>query len=134
SITLPVAAITAATIGVPQAAGNIDLTVVAIALGLALLAPVLLFVLELAALRRMTTTAFGTLMAIEPAVALLLGLVVLSQMPTIVQCFGIVLVVLAGAAAQRRGHREPPASTGSAPRTDLGTIRAESPVGHDYDR
>lgn len=115
SITLPVAAITAATIGVPQASGNIDLTVLAIALGLALLAPVLLFVLELAALRRMTTTAFGTLMAVEPAVALLLGLVVLSQMPTLIQCLGIIVVVLAGAVAQRRGRREPPTSTGPIP-------------------
>ncbi|WP_238385120.1 GDSL-type esterase/lipase family protein, partial [Nesterenkonia muleiensis] len=115
SITLPVAAITAATIGVPQAAGNIDLTVVAIALGLALLAPVLLFVLELAALRRMTTPAFGTLMAIEPAIALLLGLVVLSQMPTVIQCLGIIVVVLAGATAQHGGRREPLANTGAMP-------------------
>lgn len=115
SITLPVAAVTAAFIGVPQAAGAIDLQVILIALGLALLAPVLQFVLELAALRRMTATAFGTLMALEPAAALLLGLVLLTQMPTLVQCLGIALVVIAGAASQRGGRREPPVPTGPVP-------------------
>ncbi|WP_150463251.1 EamA family transporter [Nesterenkonia ebinurensis] len=134
SITLPIAAVTAATIGVPQASGSIDLRVLAIALGLALLAPVLLFVLELAALRRMTTTAFGTLMAIEPAIALLLGLIVLSQMPTIVQCLGIVLVVLAGAAAQRGGRREPPVTTGSTPQPTPNTAPWESSTGDDDGR
>lgn len=119
SLTLPVAALVAGVIGVPQAAGNIDLRVLGIALGLALLAPVLLFILELAALRRMTTTAFGTLMALEPAVALLLGLIVLSQMPTVVQCLGIMVVVLAGAAAQQKGQRgEPFAETIPPPRPE----------------
>ncbi len=122
SITLPVAAVTAGTIGVPQAAGHIDLRVVLIALGLASLAPVVQFVLELAALRRMTATAFGTLMALEPAAALLLGLIILAQMPTLFQYVGIALVVLAGAAAQRGGRRDrPPVTTGPIP------IPAEKP-------
>lgn len=115
SITFPIAAVAAGVIGVPQAAGNLELQWLAMALGLALLAPVLLFTLELAALRKMTTTAFGTLMALEPAAALLLGLLILSQMPTAVQCAGIGLVVLAGAAAQRGGRREPPVMTGPIP-------------------
>ncbi|WP_324615219.1 EamA family transporter [Nesterenkonia sedimenti] len=116
SITLPIAAVTAAFFGIPQASGQITLEVLAIAAGLALLAPVLLFILELAALRRMTATAFGTLMALEPAAALLLGLIILTQMPTPVQCVGIALVVLAGAAAQRGGRRDqPPLATGPVP-------------------
>ncbi len=71
------------------------------------------FALEMLALRRMTPTAFGTLMALEPGMGVLLGLVVLSQRPSIVQLAGILLVVLAGAAAQRGGQREPvsPAET-----------------------
>jgi inner membrane transporter RhtA len=57
------------------------------------------------ALRQMTPAAFGTLMALEPAIGLLLGLVVLHQSPSLVQVAGIALVVLAGGAAQRNGRR-----------------------------
>jgi inner membrane transporter RhtA len=49
----------------------------------------------------MNPAAFGTLMALEPAIGLVLGLLVLRQVPTLLQVLGIVLVVLAGAAAQR---------------------------------
>ncbi|MCH8560343.1 hypothetical protein [Nesterenkonia sp. DZ6] len=56
----------------------------------------------------MTATAFGSLMALEPALALLLGLIVLAQLPSAVQTVGIVVVVIAGATAQRGGRREPP--------------------------
>jgi inner membrane transporter RhtA len=105
SLTVPVAAVTAAVAGVPQAAGHLSVGVLVAAVGLAVLLPVLPYALEMSALRRMTPTAFGTLMAVEPAVGLLLGLVVLHQRPTTVQVAGILLVVLAGAAAQRDGAR-----------------------------
>ena len=51
--------------------------------------------------------AFDTLLALETAVGVLLGLLVLSQQPSLVQLVGIVLVVMAGAAAQRGGRRTP---------------------------
>ena len=105
TITVPVAALAAAAVGIPQAAGHLTLEVLAAAAGLAILLPVLPFALEMLALRRMTPTAFGTLMALEPAVGVLLGLLILHQQPSIVQVAGIVLVVLAGAAAQRGGRR-----------------------------
>lgn len=105
SITIPVAAVVAALLGVPQAAGHLDWQVLLIAAGLALLAPVAAFGLEMLALRRMTHTAFGTLMAVEPAFGVLLGLIVLHQTPSLLQLGGIVLVVLAGAGAQRGGTR-----------------------------
>ena len=107
SMTIPIAAVMAAFVGVPQVVAHFDWRVLVIAVGLALLAPVLPFGLEMLALRRMTHTAFGTLMALEPAFGVLLGLVVLHQVPSIVQGVGIVLVVLAGAAAQRSGTRAP---------------------------
>jgi inner membrane transporter RhtA len=66
---------------------------------------VLPFALEMLALRHLTPTAFGTLMALEPGFGVLLGLLVLSQTPTPTQVLGILLVVLAGAAAQRGGRR-----------------------------
>jgi inner membrane transporter RhtA len=108
SLTIPVAAIMAAVVGVPQAAGQLTLNVIVVALGLALLLPVIPFALEMLALRRMTPNAFGTLMALEPALAVLLGLLVLQQIPALTQIVGILIVVVAGAAAQRDGRRVPP--------------------------
>lgn len=54
SVTVPIAAATAAVVGVPQAAGDLRLEVLAAAAGLALLLPVLPYALEVLALRRMT--------------------------------------------------------------------------------
>lgn len=105
SLTIPIAAMTAAIPGIPQAAGNLTWEVLAAAVGLAILMPVLPMSLELLALRRLTTSAFGTLMALEPALGLLMGLLLLSQVPDVVQVIGIVLVVVAGVGAERGGHR-----------------------------
>ncbi len=105
SFTVPVAAITAAIFGIPEVAGNLSLGTFAAAAGLAVLLPVLPYALELLALRRLTAHAFGTLMALEPAIAVVLGLVVLHQRPSINQGVGVVLVVLGGAAAQRSRRR-----------------------------
>ena len=105
SITITIAAMTAAVIGIPQATGHLSWEVVATAAGLAILLPVLPFAFELLALRQMTSTAFGTLMALEPAIGVILGLVILDQLLSTTQVAGIVLVVLAGAAAQRSGRR-----------------------------
>jgi inner membrane transporter RhtA len=122
SFTIPVAAATAAIVGIPQAAGNLSLEIVAIALGLAVLLPVLPFALEMLALRRMTHTAFGTLMALEPAIGLVLGLLVLHQTPSLIQIAGILIVVIAGAAAQRGGRRAPEAEGRVAPPSDVDLI------------
>ena len=113
SMTVPIAAATAAVVGVPQAAGHLSLEVIAAAAGLALLFPVLQYALDLLALRRMTPTAFGTLMALEPAIGLMLGLLVLSQHPSPIQIAAIALVVLAGAGAQHGGRRTTSTNTAS---------------------
>ena len=106
SITIPVAAVTSAFFGVPEAWGHLTWQVLGAALGLALLLPVIPFSLELLALRRLTTAAFGTLMALEPALAVLAGLVILGQVPRALQVVGVVLVVTAGVGAERGGHRD----------------------------
>jgi inner membrane transporter RhtA len=106
SITIPVAACAAAVFGVPQAWGHVTWQVLAAALGLALLLPVIPFSLELLALRRLTTAAFGTLMALEPAIGVVAGLLILSQVPRPLQVVGVVLVVTAGIGAERNGHRD----------------------------
>jgi inner membrane transporter RhtA len=61
------------------------------------------------ALRRLATASFGTLMALEPAFALIVGLIVLAQVPGPLAVVGICLVVFAGVGAARSGARsEPP--------------------------
>jgi inner membrane transporter RhtA len=116
SVTIPIAAGVAAIFGLPQAAGHITIDVLLAAAGLALLQPIAVFGLEMLALRRITTSAFGTLMALEPGVALLVGALLLSQLPTAAQVAGIALVVAAGIGAARGGAREP--ATGH-PHADL---------------
>ncbi|MCK0438145.1 EamA family transporter [Gordonia alkaliphila] len=106
SLTIPVAALVALPMGLPQVlGGDVLWWVLPTAAGIALLAPVIAFALEMASLRRMTQTAFGTLLSVEPALAVLIGLIVLTQLPSPVQLLGIALVVVAAAAAQRGGKR-----------------------------
>lgn len=109
-----------AVVGVPQATGQLSVQIIAAAAGLALLFPVLQHALVMLALRRMTHAAFGTLMALEPAIGLLLGLIVLSQEPSALQLAGIALVVAAGAAAERGGQR--PTTTGTTPEAALAPL------------
>jgi inner membrane transporter RhtA len=115
TLTVPIAAVAAAVVGIPQASGHLSLDILAAAAGLAILLPVLPFALEMLALRKMTPTAFGTLMALEPAVGVLLGLLILHQQPSPIQVVGILLVVLAGAAAQRGGRRTPAKEQSGSP-------------------
>ncbi|CDO22652.1 integral membrane protein [Mycolicibacterium mageritense DSM 44476 = CIP 104973] len=107
ALTVPIAAATTAVVGIPQAAGHLTLTVIAASIGLAVLFPILPFALEMLSLRRMTHTAFGTLMALEPAFGVVIGLLVLHQKPTILQALGVLLVIGAGPGAQYRGRRDP---------------------------
>jgi inner membrane transporter RhtA len=122
SLTVPIAAATAAFVGIPQAAGHLTAGGLAAAAGLAVLLPVLPYACEMLALRHMTPIAFGTLMALEPAIAVVLGLLVLHQTPAAIQAAGVVLVVLAGIAAQRGGRRRPPATERTGVHSELNLI------------
>ena len=108
AITIPVAAIVSTVVGLPQAWGHITISVIIQAIGLAILLPVVPFALELIALRRLTAASFGTLMALEPAIATGWGILLLAQVPGPMQVVGVVFVVVAGIGAERVGHRDPP--------------------------
>jgi inner membrane transporter RhtA len=79
-------------------------------LGLAVLSSLLPYSLELLALRRLSTSVFGILLSLEPAVAALAGLVVLDQRLHPLQVVGLLLVVLASAIVLGFGPR--PAEAG----------------------
>jgi len=46
-------------------------------------------------------------MALEPALGTLFGVLLLSQVPDLLQIVGVALVVAAGVGAERSGHRNP---------------------------
>jgi inner membrane transporter RhtA len=108
AVSMPVAALAATVVVGPSVLGTLTPELVLVGLGLAVLLPVVPFSLELLALRRLTTAAFGTLMSLEPAVALVVGLVALHQVPGPAAVAGIAFVVAAGVGAERTGRRAAP--------------------------
>lgn len=105
AVSIPVAALVATAVAGPAIARALTPHLLLAGLGLALLVPVVPFSLEMCALRRLTTAAFGTLMCLEPAFALLAGLALLGQVPRPWALAGIVFVIAAGLGAERTGAR-----------------------------
>jgi inner membrane transporter RhtA len=89
----------------PRVGGALDAHSLAVSAAAALLLPILPYAFEMRALRGLTTTAFGTLMSLEPAMGTLIGFVVLHQVPDVIQLLGIGLVTIAGFGATRHGAR-----------------------------
>lgn len=84
----------------------LDPTVLLIGLGVGLLSSVIPYSLELEALRRVPARVFGILMSLEPAVAALVGVVVLGEILTGRQWVAIGCVIAACAGATR-SQKEP---------------------------
>ncbi|MEO5711646.1 MAG: EamA family transporter [Nocardioidaceae bacterium] len=105
AVSLPVAGIVATLVAGPGTLPLLSWHLVLVGLGLAMLLPVIPFSLEMLALRRLTTSAFGTLMSLEPAFALVIGLLVLHQLPGLWPVLGVGFVVAAGVGAERSGAR-----------------------------
>jgi inner membrane transporter RhtA len=74
--------------------------------GVALLSSVIPYSLELEALRRIPPRVFGVLMSMEPAVAALIGLVVLGESLQALQWVAVLCVVAASAGATRSSRPE----------------------------
>jgi inner membrane transporter RhtA len=106
AVSLPVAGIVATLVAGPSVLVDLTWPIVFAGLGLAVLLPLIPFILELLALRRLTTVAFGTLMSLEPAFALVIGLFALHQVPGAAPLLGVLFVVVAGIGAERTGARE----------------------------
>lgn len=108
AVSMPVAGLVSTIAVGPAVFHRMTPEILLIGLGLAILLPMIPFALELLALRRLTTAAFGTLMSLEPAFALIIGLVILHQVPGPPAVVGIVFVVAAGVGAARTGARASP--------------------------
>ena len=105
AVSMPIAGVVALLVAHPDPAVALAPNMVLAGIALAVLLPMIPFALEMLALRRLTTTAFGTLMSLEPAAALIVGLVALHQTPALGPVVGIMFVVVAGVGAQRGGAR-----------------------------
>jgi len=101
STALIVAALLATPFGLMESGGHVPLEQLFYVSLLALLVPLAPYVLELNALRRMTTSAFGILMSLEPAIGVLAGFLILQQSMSGLQCLGTLLVVGASVGALR---------------------------------
>ncbi len=108
AVSMPVAGVVATVTVGPSVIDRMTPELLLIGAGLAILLPVVPFTLEFLALRKLTTAAFGTLMALEPAFAMVIGLLVLNQVPGLLAVAGIALVVAAGIGAARSGSRAAP--------------------------
>jgi inner membrane transporter RhtA len=108
AVSMPVAGLVATLVVGPAVIPDVTPGLLLAGLGLAVLLPVVPFALEMLALRRLTTSAFGTLMSLEPAFALLVGLALLDQVPDALAVVGIGFVVAAGIGAERTGARREP--------------------------
>jgi inner membrane transporter RhtA len=112
AVSMPVAGVVATLVAGPSVLAKMTPDILIIGIGLAILLPVVPFALEMMSLRRLTTATFGTLMALEPAFAMIVGLIVLHQIPGPAGTVGIGLVVAAGIGAARAGARTSPVPAG----------------------
>jgi inner membrane transporter RhtA len=82
-------------------------SLLATGLAIGLLSSVIPYWFELEALRRVPARVFGVWMSTQPAVAALIGLVMLSQRLSLPEWAGICCVIVASAGAARGGAGEP---------------------------
>lgn len=86
----------------------LDPSILAVGVVVAILSMVIPFSFEFEALRRMPARVFGVLMSIEPAVAVVAGIVVLNQRLALRELIAIGLVVIASIGVTRSAPAPPP--------------------------
>ena len=87
---------------------SVALTVVAVALAVALLSSVIPYGLEMVALRRMAPGLFSILMSLEPAAAALFALLVLGEGLSTIEIVAMACVVVASVGATRTRQASAP--------------------------
>lgn len=122
AVAMVVAAVLVAPIGATQARDAVlaNPTMVAVFVGIAVMTSAVPYALEFIALKTMPTRVFGVLSSLGPAVAALAGLVVLSQVLSVLQLVAIAAVIAASigavwGAAPRRGRAPAVSGPGVVP-------------------
>lgn len=105
AVSLLFAAVVATPFGFRQVQSGFSTHMLLVTAGLAVLVPLLPYALEFMALRRLQPSTFGILMSLEPAMGAGAGLVILGQVLSLNQIFGVVLVMIASAAGTLLARR-----------------------------
>jgi inner membrane transporter RhtA len=104
SLAMTVGALVLAPVGIVGAGGALlNPSLLILGAGVALLSSVIPYSLEIAALRRMSTSAFGVFMSLEPAIAALVGWLVLREILELRAIIALALVTTAAIGATRWG-------------------------------
>jgi len=104
AVAMLVAAVVALPLGIGQAAPAFgDPVVLAAGVGVGVTSSVIPYVCDQLAMARLTRGAYALMVALLPATATVIGVIVLLQIPTLVEVAGVVLVV-AGVALHREGQ------------------------------
>lgn len=137
AVAMAVGALAVLPFGAPGAlTGLMDLNLLALAAGTALLASVLPYTLELAALRRLPRHVFGIMLSLEPVVALLAGMLLVGQDASPLKVIAALVVVIASAGVTltaRRDSADAPQPADETPGWDLptpthATVTGEMPM------
>ena len=99
TVSLTIAAVAATPVGFAEIRADVHAWEIVAALGIGIIIPVLPYGLEMMALRRMSTRSFGILMSADPAIASLVGFLVLDQTLGLQKIIGIACVISASAGA-----------------------------------
>lgn len=106
SLAMTVGAVALAPVGIARAGSALlDPHLLMLGAGVALLSSVVPYSLEIAALRRMSTSTFGVFMSLEPAIAALVGWLVLHEALELRAIVALSLVTTAAVGATRTGAR-----------------------------
>ncbi len=97
---LMIAALLTVPVGVATAGAKLfEPAILPFGVGVALFSSALPYTLEMIALRGLSTKVFGTLMSFEPAIAAIVGVVLLHERLTLIQWAAIAAIILASAGA-----------------------------------
>ncbi|MBS1676534.1 MAG: EamA family transporter [Actinobacteria bacterium] len=109
AVAITISALFGAPLGIAEGGAELlDPKVILISLAVGILSTVIPYACEMEALRRISKAVFGILMSLQPAIAALVGLLLLSQGLSALEVFAIALVVVASAGALSTGTSPPP--------------------------
>ncbi|MFC4563923.1 DMT family transporter [Nocardiopsis mangrovi] len=111
ALAMTVSAVVMAPFGAPPVVAAADGRILLVTLAIALLYPLLPFLVEMVVLQRMSRTAYSTFISLEPGISLVMGALIIAQTPLPVQVAGMALVVAAGIGAARGDTGPPPTGT-----------------------
>ena len=107
ALSMLIAAVVALPIGIGAAApAFVDPIALAAAVGVGVSSSVIPYVCDQLAMARLTRSAYALLVSLLPATATVIGVVVLVQIPTLIEILGVALVV-AGVAVHREATSDP---------------------------